>query len=111
MGLSLKLCYPYGEGITCVCDGAGRIYKCFPELGKENYGFNCRLYIRLKSQGHTVYRVPCFLSCRPNKAPPRPQASVAPPFLGPMGETHSLGGEGVRGTNSDKGIDTLVLYV
>jgi len=55
MGLSVKLCYPYGEGITCVCDGAGRIYKCFPELGKENYGFNCRLYIRLKSQGHTAH--------------------------------------------------------
>jgi hypothetical protein len=67
--ISMKLCYPYGEGITCVCDGAGRIYKCFPELGKENYGFICRLYIRLKSKGLRVYRVPGFLSSRPNWAP------------------------------------------
>ena len=25
------LCYPYGGGITCVCE-EGRIYKCFPDL-------------------------------------------------------------------------------
>jgi hypothetical protein len=62
MGLSVKLCYPYGEGITCVCDGAGRIYKCFPELGKENYGFNCRLYVRLKSKGYRIYRQGARLS-------------------------------------------------
>jgi hypothetical protein len=32
------------------------------------------------------------------------------PLLGPMGETHSLAGEG-WGPNSDKGTDTLILYV
>ena len=25
------LCYPYGGGITCVCEEA-KIYKCFPDL-------------------------------------------------------------------------------
>jgi len=30
-----QLCYPYGEGITCVCDGSLRIYKCFPELESD----------------------------------------------------------------------------
>jgi len=29
-----SLCYPYGSGITCVCD-EGRIYKCFPDLKSE----------------------------------------------------------------------------
>ena len=39
------LCYPYGSGITCVCDD-GRIYKCFPDLksdqgpGGHNKGSN-----------------------------------------------------------------------
>ena len=28
------LCYPYGNGITCVCDEA-RIYKCFPHLKSD----------------------------------------------------------------------------
>jgi len=27
-----SLCYPYGSGITCVCDDSGRIYKCFPDI-------------------------------------------------------------------------------
>jgi hypothetical protein len=39
-GYFMKLCYPYGEGITCVCDGAGRIYKCFPELGRATTHLN-----------------------------------------------------------------------
>jgi hypothetical protein len=43
--------------------------------------------------------------------PPHPQASVAPPPLGPRGETHWLAGEGVGGPNSNEGTDTLVLYV
>ena len=30
-----SLCYPYGAGITCVCDEPGRIYKCFPDLKSE----------------------------------------------------------------------------
>ena len=30
-----KLCYPYGSGITCVCDMKGRIYKCFPEIDAD----------------------------------------------------------------------------
>ena len=29
-----SLCYPYGSGITCVCDD-GRIYKCFPDLKSD----------------------------------------------------------------------------
>jgi len=31
--------------------------------------------------------------------------------MGPMGETHSLAGEGVGGPDSDEGTDTLALYV
>jgi len=31
-----SLCYPYGPGITCVCDDGGRIYKCFPEIKSEH---------------------------------------------------------------------------
>ena len=30
-----SLCYPYGGGITCVCDNLGKIFKCFPHLGEE----------------------------------------------------------------------------
>jgi hypothetical protein len=30
------LCYPYGQGITCVCDEGGRIYKCFPEIKSDS---------------------------------------------------------------------------
>ena len=33
-----SLCYPYGAGITCVCDEGGRIYKCFPEIKAEGGG-------------------------------------------------------------------------
>jgi len=29
------MCYPYGSGITCVCDGGGNIFRCFPDLGQE----------------------------------------------------------------------------
>ena len=29
------LCYPYGGGITCVCDTVGKIFKCFPHLGGD----------------------------------------------------------------------------
>ena len=41
-----SLCYPYGGGITCVCDGVGKIFKCFPDLAddeeknKRNFGKN-----------------------------------------------------------------------
>ena len=37
LGMS-SLCYPYGAGITCVCDEGGRIYKCFPEIKAEGGG-------------------------------------------------------------------------
>ena len=30
-----SLCYPYGSGITCVCDEPGRIYKCFPDIKSD----------------------------------------------------------------------------
>ena len=30
MKMSKKtLCYPYGMGVSCICDNRGRIYKCF----------------------------------------------------------------------------------
>ena len=32
-----SLCYPYGSGITCVCDEPGRIYKCFPDIKQDNH--------------------------------------------------------------------------
>jgi len=30
-----QLCFPYSTGITCVCDAANRIFRCFPELSKK----------------------------------------------------------------------------
>ena len=26
---TMKLCYPYGRGVSCICDNRGHIYKCF----------------------------------------------------------------------------------
>ncbi len=26
----MTMCYPYGVGVSCICDARGRIYKCFP---------------------------------------------------------------------------------
>ncbi len=26
----MSMCYPYGVGVSCICDSRGRIYKCFP---------------------------------------------------------------------------------
>ena len=31
------ICYPYGMGVSCICDSRGRIYKCF-----SNTEFNDR---------------------------------------------------------------------
>jgi hypothetical protein len=60
---------------------------------------------------HRVYRVPGFLSSRPNWVPhPLTRECCSPP-LDPSEETHSLAGEGLAGPNSDEGTDTLVLYV
>ncbi|XP_059087357.1 uncharacterized protein LOC131883801 [Tigriopus californicus] len=28
----MSMCYPYGMGVSCICDNRGRIYKCFPNL-------------------------------------------------------------------------------
>lgn len=28
----MSMCYPYGMGVSCICDVRGRIYKCFPSL-------------------------------------------------------------------------------
>jgi hypothetical protein len=55
---------------------------------------------------------PGLLFSRPNWAPPTPsrQGGVAPPTLGPRGETHSLAGKG-GGPNSDEEPDTLTLFV
>ncbi len=41
--------------------------------------------------------------------PPHPQVSVASPIRVQVGGTHSLGGEGAGGANSDEGEDILVL--
>lgn len=30
----MPICYPYGMGVSCVCDSRGRIYRCdFPGVG------------------------------------------------------------------------------
>ncbi len=59
-------------------------------------------------------KVSGFVSSRLNwvPPPPHPQESVAPPSFRPKGETHSLAGEGLGGTQSRRRdiIDTLVLY-
>jgi hypothetical protein len=61
---------------------------------------------------HRVYRVPGFLSSRPNWVPhPLTRKGVFfPTFPFVSGDTLA-GGEGVGGPNSDEGTDTLVLYV
>ena len=38
-----SLCYPYGSGITCVCDEPGRIYKCFPDIKSDHTNSDHRL--------------------------------------------------------------------
>jgi hypothetical protein len=59
-----------------------------------------------------VYRVPGFLSSRPNWLPPPPdRKQVLPPPLVPGGGTHPLGGGGEGGANADEGTDTLELNV
>ncbi len=50
------------------------------------------------------------LSTELGPSPPRPQASVAPPFGSKGGDTLDYGGGG-GGPSSDEGTDTLVLYV
>ena len=37
-GKMTSLCYPYGAGITCVCDETTRIYKCFPDIKSDQGG-------------------------------------------------------------------------
>jgi len=34
----LSLCYPYTAGVVCICDGRGRIYKCFPDASPDAVG-------------------------------------------------------------------------
>jgi hypothetical protein len=65
-----------------------------------------------KHQDHRVYRVPGFLSSRPNWVPPlpHPQASVASPPLGPRGEKNSLAGKG-GGPKSDDWTESLALCI
>ncbi len=61
-------------------------------------------------ESHGVYRVPGFLSSRPNRLPltPSPVSECChpPPPFGSKG-AHSLAGEGAVGANSDEGTDTL----
>lgn len=33
-----NLCYPYGSGVSCICDGRSRIFKCFPSFDSLNSG-------------------------------------------------------------------------
>ncbi len=58
--------------------------KCFNKIVTRDLRF---LWV------HAQIRMPVFLSSRPNLVPPppHPQGRVAPPPLGPRGETHSLG--------------------
>ena len=83
-------------------------YQCFPELWTDRKtafsveGLQCQSVCPFVGIGSTL--------------PLAPQASVAPRRTKVVGESHSLAGgagEGgcVRGTNSDEGTDTLVLYV
>jgi hypothetical protein len=58
-------------------------------------------------QDHRVYRVQAFFPVIRIGSPPHLQVSVAPP-LDPGGDTLACR-RGVGGTNSDKGMDTLVL--
>ncbi len=63
---------------------------------------------------HRVYRVPGFLSSRPDWVHPPPQPLTRkrvflPP--GSKGETNSLAGDAVGEPSSDEGTDTQVLYV
>ena len=45
-----SLCYPYGSGITCVCDEPGRIYKCFPDIKSDSsHGSNSDHRLRSSS--------------------------------------------------------------
>ncbi len=62
-------------------------------------------------RGHRVYRVPGFLSSRPNGVPtPLTHKRVLLP-LWVQGGIHTHLGEGVGGPNSDDRTDTLVLKV
>ncbi len=65
------------------------------------------LHAHLLTNIYRVYRVPGFLSSRPNwlLTTLHPQASVAPPAVPWGGGILAC----VRGANSDKGTDTLVL--
>ncbi len=57
---------------------------------------------------HSVYRVPGFLSSRPDWVPPHPhlQESDVPPLWVQGGDTLARG-EGMGGPDSDDGTDTL----
>ena len=46
-----SLCYPYGSGITCVCDEPGRIYKCFPDIKSDPHSHGSSSDHRLRSSG------------------------------------------------------------
>jgi hypothetical protein len=60
------------------------------------------------AENHRVDRVLGFRLQSSELGLPAPQASVSPPPLVPGG-THSLGGEGMGGPNSDDGTDTVVI--
>ena len=32
------ICYPYGMGVSCICDSRGRIYKCFSNAELNDRG-------------------------------------------------------------------------
>ncbi len=70
---------------------------------KNRSSLNC---IYLRDVWAWVYRVPGFLSSRPNWVPPlpQPQGSVAPPPFGFKGKRHTrLRRRGWGGPNSDEG--------
>jgi hypothetical protein len=104
----------------------GKIYRCKSlKFDNEHREETDEIYSRIVSAPdcqcrsrnsplgsiHRVFRVPGFLSSRPNwgPQPPHPQESVAPPpFESKGGDTPCLAEEGAGGPNSDDGTDTLV---
>jgi hypothetical protein len=69
--------------------------------------------LHIRTLCHRVFRMPGFLSSRPNWVPPNPpparECCSSPLWV--QGGTDSLEGEGVGEPNSDERTDTLVLFV
>jgi hypothetical protein len=83
------------------------------EFMPRNLDKKCSSRIPSQDQNHRIYRVPGFLSSRPNwllPPPHQPTSGTPPPLVPRGGGAHSLAEEGAEGANSVEGTDTLVLY-